>query len=206
MRPRHARGATTVEWLVVAMVMGVGGIIVWQAFGARIAGTVARGGDCVLALDGSCAGGAAAIIGAPSLRPGGAPAIMPAASSLPIGASVGSSSLSWGAPGFTQGWTPAEREQYLAEHGVADPDVRYFTPFWEHGPPNYYTGTPETSGANTFGVIHDYNIGRGDWPWVADYFDVVTPLFGRTHTDLDQSATRIGHAIAHALGLPGATR
>lgn len=211
------RGATTVEWVVLAMVLGVAMTVVWQQLRTRIGGTVARGGDCVLALDGSCAGGTsgggiaagggvAAIIGAPSLRPGGAPAIVPAASGLPIGASVGSSSLSWGAPGFTQGWTPAEREQYLAQHGVADPDVRYFTPFWEHGPPNYYTGAPDTSGANTYGVIHDYNIARGDWPWVADYFDVVTPLFGRTHTDIDQSATRLGHAIGHALGLPGATR
>ena len=163
MRPRQrVRGATTVEWLVVAMVIGISGIIMWQTFGARLAGTVARGGDCVLALDGSCTGGAvggvAAIIGAPSLQAGNAPAIVPAASSLPVGASVGSSSLSWGAPGFTQGWTPAEREQYLAQHGVADPDVRYFTPFWQAGPPNYYTGAPDTAGTNTFGVIHDYNI------------------------------------------------
>ncbi|MCA1662933.1 MAG: hypothetical protein LC659_01405 [Myxococcales bacterium] len=192
--------------------MGVAGIIVWQAFVARIAGTVARGGDCVAALDGSCVGGAAAgggaaaLIAAPSLRPAGAPALVPVGSSLPVGAAVGSSSLSWGAPGFTQGWTPAERERYLAEHGVADPDVRYFTPFWEAGPPNYYTGAPDTGGANTFGVIHDYNIGRGDWPWVADYFDVVTPLFGRTHGDIDQAATRIGHAIDRALGRKGATR
>lgn len=199
MRRRSQRGATTIEWLVVAMVIGVGAIVLWQAFGARLAGTVARGGDCVVALDGTCAGGAAAsVVGAPPLRP----AIVPAGSSLPVGAPVGGSpSLTWGAPGFTQGWTPAQREQYLAEHGVADPDVRYFTPFWEHGPPNYYTGAPDTGPTNTFGVIHDYNIGHGDWPWVVDYFDVVTPLFGRTHNDIDQSATRLGHALGGALGL-----
>jgi hypothetical protein len=192
---RTVRGATTVEWLVVSMVLGVGGIIVWQTFRARVAGTVARGGDCVVALDPGCAGGAAALAAAPSLRPDDPPAITAAGSSLPVGAPVGSSSLSWGAPGFTQGWTPDQRERYLAQHGVADPDVRYFTPFWDGGPPNYYTGAPDTGTANSFGVIHDFNIGHRDWPWIADYFDVVTPLFGHTHQDIDTGAARLGRAI-----------
>jgi hypothetical protein len=203
MRRRRVRGATTVEWLILAMVMGVAGIIVWQQFRARLADTVGRGGDCVLALDGSCAGGAsaaAAMATAPAARGGAVPSVIPVAASLPVGTPVGSSSLQWGAPGFTQGWTPAEREHYLAQHGVADPDVSYWTPFWENGPPNYYTGTVDTGARNTFGTIHDYNVGHDDWGWIGDYFDVVTPLSGETHTDIDNSVARLGRSIRNALG------
>ena len=204
MRRRHGRGATTIEWLILAMVMGVAAIVMWQEFRARVAGTVARGGDCVLTLDGACAGGsaaAAALVAAPETR-GAAPAgVVPVADELPVGAPVGSSSLSWGPPGFTQGWTPQQRERYLAEHGVADPEVNYWSPFWNGGPPNRFTGSVDTGARNSFGTIHDYNVGHDDWGWIADYFDVVTPLSGRTHADLDHSVTRLGHALAGALGI-----
>ena len=205
MRRRRVRGATTVEWVVLAMVIGVAMVVVWQQFRARVADTVARGGDCVLALDGSCAGGAAsaaaaAIAAAPPARSSGAPGIVPIADTMPVGAQVGSSSLQWGAPGFTQGWTPDQRERYLAQHGVADPDVNYWTPFWQNGPPNIYTGSVDTGGRNTFATIHDYNIGHDDWGWIGDYFDVVTPLTGETHNDIDNSVSRLGHAIRSAIG------
>ncbi len=203
MRRRRVRGATTVEWVVLAMVIGVAMIVVWQQFRARVADTVARGGDCVMALDGSCAGGAsaaAAVAAAPAMQSSAAPGIIPVADTLPVGAPVGSSSLQWGPPGFTQGWTPDAREQYLAQHGVADPDVNYWTPFWENGPPNYYTGSVDTGGRNTFGTIHDYNIEHDDWGWVGDYFDVVTPLSGETHTDIDNTVTRLGRSLRNWLG------
>ena len=208
MRRRRVRGATTIEWLIVAMVMGVAGIVVWQQFRGRVANAVARGGDCVLALDGTCAGrsAAAAVAAAPALRGDatgtGAPGVIPVAAGLPVGAPVGSSpSLSWGPPGFSQGWTPEQREQYLAEYGVADPDVRYWTPFWEGGPPNIYTGNVDTGARNTFGTIHDYNIEHDDWGWLGSYFDVVTPLTGRTHSDIDHSAARLGRSLEDALGI-----
>jgi len=215
MRRRRVRGATTVEWLILAMLMGVASIVVWQQLRARVADTVVRGGDCVLTLDGACAGGsvaAAAVAAAPAFR-GDAPAtrapassaptgVIPVAGELPVGAPVGSSSsLSWGPPGFTQGWTAQQREQYLMQHGVADPDVTYWTPFWDGGPPNYYTGHSDTGARNTFGTIHDYNIGHDDWGWLGDYFDVVTPLSGRTHTDIDNSVSRLGRALEGALGI-----
>jgi len=197
------RGATTVEWVVLAMVLGVAMTVVWQQLRTRIGGTVARGGDCVLALDGSCAGAAA--IAAPSVSatpPASGPSgVVPIAAGLPVGAAVGSSSLTWGTPGFTQGWTPEERERYLAEHGVADPAVEYWTPFWEHLPPNYYTGSVDTGARNTFGTIHDYNIARDDWGWIGDYLDVVTPLTGRTHDDIDDGAARAWQSLRDALGL-----
>ncbi|HEY2744393.1 MAG TPA: hypothetical protein VGL86_07215 [Polyangia bacterium] len=201
---RRVRGATTVEWLILAMVMAVAMIVVWQQFRARVAGTVARGGDCVVALDANCAGASvatAAVAAAPAATSGD-PIVVPVAANLPVGAPVGSSStLEWGPPGFTQGWTPEQREQYLADHGVADPDVNYWTPFWDGSPPNIYTGTSDTGARNTFGTIHDYNIGHDDWGWLGDYFDVVTPLTGETHTDIDNSITRLGRSLRNALGI-----
>jgi hypothetical protein len=190
------------------MVMGVAGIVMWQQFRGRVADTVARGGDCVLTLDGACAGSsvaAAAAAAAPAMRAGARGDVIPVADratgGLPVGAPVGSSSLSWGPPGFTQGWTPEQREQYLAERGVADPAVSYWTPFWQGNGPNYYTGNADTGARNTFGAIHDYNLAHDDWGWLGDYFDVVTPLSGRTHTDIDDSLSRLGRKLEGALGI-----
>lgn len=69
------------------------------------------------------------------------------------------------------------------------------TPSWNGGPPNYYTGHSDTGARNTVGTIHDYNIGHDDWGWLGSYFDVVTPLSGRTHTDIDNSVVRLGRAL-----------
>jgi hypothetical protein len=173
------------------MVVGVGGIASWRTFERHVAATVERGGDCIVALDGTCAGtaqGAAPLetAGPPQTTGGGARGgTGPAPTSVPL-LPIGSSSLQWGAPGFTQGWTAQQRADYLRDHGVADPNANYWTPFWSSGPRhNEYTGTPDTGMRNEFAAIHDYNLATKDWPWFLTYFDVVTPLFGVTHRDLD---------------------
>ena len=155
----------------------------------------------MVALDGNC-GASNGVVP----RAGAAPGIMPVADSMPVGAPVGSSSLQWGAPGFTQGWTPQQREQYLANHHAANPDVSYWTPFWKPGPPNDYTGTPDTGARNTYATIHDFNIAHRDWPWIADYFDIVTPLTGRTHEDIDNSVVRFGHNCTTSSACPSRPR
>ncbi|MDB4968060.1 MAG: hypothetical protein JWN44_3749 [Myxococcales bacterium] len=189
------RGAATIEWAVLAMVVGVGSIAGWRSFEAHVAATVERGGDCIAALDGSCAGSASAQArsaaagpadsSGPRATPTSAPDVVPVSGGIPLGP-IGSSSLQWGAPGFTQGWTAEQRRDYLGQHGVADPNANYWTPFWSNGPRlNSYTGVPDTGARNQFAAIHDYNLAAQQWPWFLSYFDVVTPLSGYTHGDID---------------------
>jgi len=62
-------------------------------------------------------------------------------------------------------------------------------------------GSVDTGARNTFGTIHDYNVEHDDWGWLGSYFDVVTPLAGRTHTDIDNSVSRLGRRLKGALGI-----
>jgi hypothetical protein len=174
MRRSRARGAATVEWVILAAV-AIAAIVTLARFHGRIAATAARGGDCIVALDGTCAGGTGSIAAA--------------ARAIPV-AAVGASSLGWGEPGFSRGMTPAQRQAHLGATGIADPNANYYSPFWAAGErPNHYTGQPDTGRRNTFSVIHDHNSAFGPAPWLG-YFDVVTPLSGYTHDDLVDGAQR----------------
>lgn len=193
------------------MLVALLAIVVVRRFQSRVAATSARAADCIAALDGSCAGAAAAATAAAAAAtaaPTAAPAVSPASSSdgIPLGPVGSSPSLAWGAPGFSQGWTASQRNDYLGQHGVADPNANYWTPFWSQVPgPNEYTGSPDTSARNTFAAIHDYNLARGSWPWYLSYFDVVTPTWGVTHDDLDAALSQLGRRLRRALGLPDGT-
>ena len=53
-RPRNRRikGATTVEWVILAMIIGVAMIGVWQGFKGKISQTLDQGGAKITALGG----------------------------------------------------------------------------------------------------------------------------------------------------------
>lgn len=51
-RARRSRGATTVEWVILAMIIGVAMITVWQGFKGKIASTLDQGGSKITALGG----------------------------------------------------------------------------------------------------------------------------------------------------------
>jgi Flp pilus assembly pilin Flp len=51
-RARRIKGATTVEWVVLAMIIGVAMIAVWQGFKGKIAQTLDQGGSKITALGG----------------------------------------------------------------------------------------------------------------------------------------------------------
>jgi Flp pilus assembly pilin Flp len=51
-RARRIKGATTVEWVVLAMIIGVAMIAVWQGFKGKIAQTLDQGGAKITALGG----------------------------------------------------------------------------------------------------------------------------------------------------------
>jgi hypothetical protein len=217
-RRSSQRGSTTVEWTVLVM-MAILGIAAIRLFQSRVAATVAWGGDCIRALDGRCAGGGAAGNGAggatsPGYSPtnegvalagDNAPLSGGTGAPSPLGVGLGavgsSSSVRWGPPGFSAGWTAEERGSYLGAHGIADPAANYWTPFWSSDPsPSLYTGSVDTSRLNSFAALHDFNIAAHDWPWLADYFDVVTPLSGYSHRDLDASIAAAWQRLRHALG------
>ncbi|MCU1282762.1 MAG: hypothetical protein JWM53_6308, partial [bacterium] len=69
---RRDRGVTTVEWVIVAMIIGVGGIAVFRTFkDSYMQPTAVRMGDCIAAAagDGNLCGGLGS--GAPSSGGGG---------------------------------------------------------------------------------------------------------------------------------------
>jgi Flp pilus assembly pilin Flp len=49
-RARRSKGATTVEWVVLAMIIGVAMIAVWQQFKGKVADTLDNGGQKIEAL------------------------------------------------------------------------------------------------------------------------------------------------------------
>ena len=51
-RARRIKGATTVEWVVLAMIIGVCIIAVWQGFKGKTAQTLDQGGSKITALGG----------------------------------------------------------------------------------------------------------------------------------------------------------
>lgn len=51
-RARRIKGATTVEWVVLAMIIGVAMIAVWQGFKGKIAQTLDKGGTQITNLAG----------------------------------------------------------------------------------------------------------------------------------------------------------
>jgi Flp pilus assembly pilin Flp len=51
-RARRIKGATTVEWVVLAMIIGVAMIAVWQGFKGKISQTLDQGGAKITALGG----------------------------------------------------------------------------------------------------------------------------------------------------------
>jgi len=61
LRRRRSRGASTVEWVIIVMIIGVAGIGAFQAFRGRIASTAEQAGDCILNAEGSCSGAAATV-------------------------------------------------------------------------------------------------------------------------------------------------
>ncbi|HXU71112.1 MAG TPA: hypothetical protein VN947_17380 [Polyangia bacterium] len=52
LRKRRIKGATTVEWVVLAMIIGVAMIAVWQGFKGKISQTLDQGGSKITALGG----------------------------------------------------------------------------------------------------------------------------------------------------------
>jgi hypothetical protein len=55
---RRDRGASTVEWLVIAMVVGLGTVVAWKSLRDRIAGDTVYAGNCIEGTlgGGSCGG------------------------------------------------------------------------------------------------------------------------------------------------------
>ena len=51
-RARRIKGATTVEWVVLAMIIGVAMIAVWQGFKGKISQTLDAGGSKIVQLGG----------------------------------------------------------------------------------------------------------------------------------------------------------
>jgi Flp pilus assembly pilin Flp len=51
-RSRKSKGAATVEWVVLAMIIGVAMIGVWQGFKGKVATTLDQGGNKIQALGG----------------------------------------------------------------------------------------------------------------------------------------------------------
>lgn len=49
-RARRIKGATTVEWVILAMIIGVAMIAVWQGFKGKVADTLTNGGDNISKL------------------------------------------------------------------------------------------------------------------------------------------------------------
>jgi Flp pilus assembly pilin Flp len=50
LRKRRTLGATTVEWVVLAMIIGVAMIAVWNTFMGKVEETLTNGGDQVKQL------------------------------------------------------------------------------------------------------------------------------------------------------------
>lgn len=44
-RGRRSKGATTVEWVILAMIIGVAMIAVWQGFKGKVSDTLKNGGE-----------------------------------------------------------------------------------------------------------------------------------------------------------------
>jgi len=44
-RSRRSKGATTVEWVILAMIIGVAMIAVWQGFKGKVSDTLKNGGE-----------------------------------------------------------------------------------------------------------------------------------------------------------------
>jgi hypothetical protein len=100
----------------------------------------------------------------------------------------------WGAPGFSAGMSPGDREQYLINQGLADPNVNYWTPFWgSSSDPNVYTGASNTGYQNTFAVNHDINANFGI-P-VIGYLDIFTPLFGTNERAIGSTISSVWNSI-----------
>jgi hypothetical protein len=84
----------------------------------------------------------------------------------------------WGPAGIYRGQNPYVIENHLINDGIADPNVNYWTPFWQHGSdPNTFlpVGQTDTSYRNEFAVNHDINAEFGI-PLLG-YIDIFTPLF-----------------------------
>lgn len=120
---------------------------------------------------------------------------------LTIGASdarAQNGSWSWGPRGFSALMTPAERETYLVTNGLADPNVNYWTPFWQSGhEANVYTGRPDTGDRNTFAINHDINANFGI-P-IVGYLDVFTPLFGTNELAISATISSVWNGIVDAV-------
>lgn len=52
LRWRKSKGATTVEWVVLAMIIGVAMIAVWQKFQKSVSNTLDKGGTAIERLGG----------------------------------------------------------------------------------------------------------------------------------------------------------
>ena len=104
----------------------------------------------------------------------------------------------WGSPGFTSGWSPAQRENYLVTNGLADPSVDYWTPFWQSGDqPNVYTGQPDVGYQNEYAVNHDINANFGI-P-VVGYLDIFTPLIGTNELEIGATIQSVWDGIVDSV-------
>jgi hypothetical protein len=118
--------------------------------------------------------------------------------SLARTASAMNGSWTWGPPGFSAGMSPMQREYYLVNQGLADPNVNYWTPFWQSGhDPNVYTGTVDTGLRNTFAVNHDINANFGI-PLLG-YLDVFTPLLGTNELQIAATVSSVWNSITSAV-------
>lgn len=105
---------------------------------------------------------------------------------------------SWGTPGFSAGMSPMDRENYLINQGLADPNVNYWTPFWQSGhAPNVYTGTRDTGYRNEFAVNHDINANFGI-P-VLGYLDIFTPLVGTNERAIAATVSSVWNSVVDAV-------
>lgn len=109
-------------------------------------------------------------------------------------ASAQNGTWTWGQPGFSAGMSPMDREYYLANQGLADPLVNYWTPFWQSGhDPNVYTGALDEGARNTFAVNHDINANFGI-P-ILGYLDIFTPLVGTNELAIAATVASVWHSI-----------
>jgi|GEM_PF-2782232 len=103
-------------------------------------------------------------------------------------------SWEWGPAGFSAAWSHADRIAYVADYGIADPGVNYWTPFWSGSAQgSNYTGVSNTGLQNTFAVNHDINATYG-LP-ILGYLDIVTPLFGTNQLEIAATVTTIWNAV-----------
>jgi hypothetical protein len=102
----------------------------------------------------------------------------------------------WGTGGIYAGQSAQEVADHLVNDGIADPNVNYWTPFWQSGSaPNTRlgAGVVDKSFRNEFAVNHDINAEHGI-P-VLGYLDIVTPLLGTNERAIASTVSSVWNSI-----------